>query len=68
LSKSSDFTMSLLYPIKEGARPAAAIKIARYTLILQAIIVTLAGIGQPYFYIHGLIVLIVGELTLRMSK
>lgn len=68
LSKSSDFTMSLLYPIKEGARPVAAIKIARYTLILQAIIVTLAGIGNPYFYIHGLVIIIVGELTLRISK
>ncbi|MBQ0140815.1 MAG: ABC transporter permease [Kurthia sp.] len=68
LGKPVDFTMSMLYPLKEGEREKSAIKIARYTLILQAVIVILAGIGTPYFYVQGILILIVGEVTLRLSK
>ncbi|GEK33482.1 ABC transporter permease [Kurthia sibirica] len=68
LGKSAEFSMSMLYPLKGDARQQAAIRIARYSIIVQAVIVLLAGIGTPYFYIQGIIVLVVGELTLRLSK
>lgn len=68
LAKPVDFSMSMLYPLPENARKQAALKITRYTLIAQAIIVILAGIGTPYFYIQGIVVLLVGEMTLRLSK
>lgn len=68
LGQSSDFSMSMLYPLKEDSRKNAAIRIARYAIILQAVIVLLSGIGTPYFYVQGILVYLVGELTLRFSK
>lgn len=68
LGKPMDFSMSMLYPLKEGAREKSAIKIARYAIIAQAVIVLLAGIGTPYFYLQALVIIVVGELTLRLSK
>lgn len=68
LGKPVDFSMSMLYPLPADARQKAAQKVTRYTLIAQAVIVTLAGIGTPYFYLQGIVVLIVGEITLRLSK
>lgn len=68
LTTSTDFRMDMLYPLPENSRKKATVKIVRYTIIIQAIIVLLAGIGTPYFYFQGLIALIIGELTLRLSK
>lgn len=68
LTVSNDFRMDMLYPLSKDARKKAAIKIVRYTIIVQAIIVLFAGIGTPYYYMQGLIVFIVGELTLHFSK
>lgn len=68
LGKPIDFSMSMLYPLPNDAREKSALKIVRYILIAQAIIVVLAGIGAPYFYLQGLVILVVGELTLRFSK
>ena len=68
LITSNDFRMDMLYPLPKNAREKAAVKIVRYTIIVQAIVVLLAGLGIPYFYVQGLIVLVVGELTLRLSK
>lgn len=68
LGKSMDFSMSMLYPLKEGAREKSAMKIARYALVAQAIIVLLAGIGTPFFYLQAVVILVVGEITLRVAK
>ncbi|MGG0655181.1 ABC transporter permease [Rummeliibacillus pycnus] len=68
LTTSTDFRMDMLYPLPQDSRKRATMKIVRYMIIVQAIIVLLSGIGTPYFYVQGLIVLIVGELTLRLSK
>lgn len=68
LTVSNDFRMDMLYPLSKDARKKAAIKIVRYTIIVQAIIVLFAGIGTPYYYLQGLIVFVVGELTLHFSK
>lgn len=68
LTTSNDFRMDMLYPLSKDARKKAATKIVRFTIIVQAIIVLLAGMGTPYFYMQGFIVFIVGELTLRFSK
>lgn len=68
LGSTHEFTMGMLYPLKADARKKAAIQIGRYMIIAHAIIVLLCGIMQPYFYVYALVVLIVGELTLRLSK
>lgn len=68
LTTSTDFRMDMLYPLPKNSRKKAAIKIVRYTIIKQGIIVALAGIGTPYFFVQGVIVFVVGELTLRLSK
>lgn len=68
LGKPTDFSMSMLYPLPKDAREKSALKIVRYIIIVQAIIVVLVGIGTPYFYLQGLVILVVGELTLRFSK
>lgn len=68
LTTSNDFRMDMLYPLPKNSRKKAAIKIVRYAIIKQAIIVALAGIGTPYFFVQGVIVFVVGELTLRLSK
>ncbi len=68
LTTSADFRMDMLYPLPANSRKKATVKIVRYTIIVQAIIVILAGIGTPYFYIQGILVFIIGELTLRLSK
>lgn len=68
LGKPVDFSMSMLYPLHSDAREKSALKIVRYIIIAQAIIVVLAGIGAPYFYLQGVVILVIGELTLRFSK
>lgn len=68
LGSTHEFTMSMLYPLPQDARKKATIKISRYMILAHAIIVLLCGIMQPYFYVYALVVFLIGELTLRVSK
>ena len=68
IASTHEFTMSMLYPLPQESRQKAAVKIVRYFIVAQAVIVLLASIMQPYFYVYALIVLIIGEMTLRFSK
>lgn len=68
LTSSNDFRMDMLYPLPKDARKKAAVKIVRYTIIVQAIIVLFAGLGTPYFFAQGFVVFIIGELTIRLSN
>jgi len=68
IASTHEFTMSMLYPLPQDSRQKAAVKIVRYFIIAQAVIVLLASIMQPYSYVYALIVLVVGEVTLRLSK
>lgn len=68
IGSTHEFTMSMLYPLQAKARQKAAVKIVRYFLIAQAVIVLLASIMHPYCWAYALIIIIVGEVTLRMTK
>nr|WP_010306985.1 ABC transporter permease [Kurthia senegalensis] len=68
LGSTHEFTMSMLYPLPQDARKKATIKISRYMILAHAIIVLLCSIMQPYFYVYALVVFLIGELTLRISK
>ncbi|MFF3102928.1 ABC transporter permease [Viridibacillus arvi] len=68
LISSTDFSMYMLYPLPAVYRKLAVHKIVRVVNIVQAIIVLICGIGNPLFYVGPVIMLIVGELTLRMTK
>lgn len=68
LKSSNDFRMDMLFPLPNNSRQLASVKIVRYTIIVQGLIVGLAGIMTPYFYIQALIVWVIGEMTLRLSK
>ncbi|MEG0260060.1 MAG: ABC transporter permease [Lysinibacillus sp.] len=68
LLASGEFRMDMLYPLGENARKKAVSKIVRRALIVQAIIVGLCGIMQPMFYITILVIILVGELTAKMTK
>lgn len=68
IGSTHEFTMSMLYPLPANARQKAAVKIVRYFLIVQAVIVLLASIMHPYCWAYALIIVIVGEVTLRLTK
>ncbi|GLC89872.1 ABC transporter permease [Lysinibacillus piscis] len=68
LMASGEFRMDMLYPLPEGARKIAVVQIVRLTMIVQAVIVGVCSMGQPMFYLSILIVLIVSEITSKMSK
>ena len=68
IASTHEFTMSMLYPLMQDSRQKAAIKIVRYFIIGQALAVLIASITQPYFYIYALVILAIGEVTLRLSK
>lgn len=68
LLSSSDFRMDMLYPVKESQRKGAVQKLLRIFMAIQAIIVMLCAIGQPLFFVSAIIVIVVNELTFRMSK
>lgn len=72
LSSSSEFRMDMLYPLVESARKKAVLKLVRVVQVLQAIIVLIAvlltGVEQGILYALPLIVVVVSEITLRMSK
>ncbi|MFJ7733487.1 ABC transporter permease [Lysinibacillus sp. NPDC097231] len=68
LLSSGEFRMDMLYPLPEEARKTAVKQIVRLAMITQAIIVGLCGVIQPMFYVTMVIVLVVSELTARVSK
>ena len=68
LLTSHDFRMDMLYPVPENQRLQAVGMLLRALYILQAIIVTVASIGQPHFYVVFVAIIAAGELTLTLSK
>ncbi len=68
LLSSGEFRMDMLYPLPENARNIAVKQVVRIAMITQAIIVGLSGVTQPMFYVTFIIVIIVSELTAKMSK
>ena len=60
--------MDMLYPLPDHARQLAVKQIVRLAMITQAIVVGLCAMTQPMFYIAFIIVLVIGELTSKVSK
>lgn len=65
---SHDFRMDMLYPVPNELRTQAVRKCLRMLIVVQAIIVTFSGIHQPLFFMTPMIMIVVGELTERMTK
>lgn len=61
-----EWTCSIRY--RDHARQLAVKQIVRLAMITQAIIVGLCAITQPMFYIAVILVLVISELTAKMSK
>ncbi|MEK5433105.1 ABC transporter permease [Lysinibacillus sp. FSL R7-0073] len=68
LLSSGEFRMDMLFPLPDNARRLAVKQIVRIAMITQAIIVGLCAITQPMFYIVVVIVLVMSELTAKVSK
>lgn len=68
LLTSHDFRMDMLYPISAALRGEAVRKLLRMLMVIQAVVVMLCSIGQSMFYIAPVVIIMVGELTERMSK
>ncbi|MDD1502819.1 ABC transporter permease [Lysinibacillus sp. CNPSo 3705] len=68
LLSSGEFRMDMLYPLPDEARKVAVNQIVRLAMISQAIIVGLCSITQPMFYVTFMIILVVSELTAKVSK
>ncbi|WP_285396358.1 ABC transporter permease [Lysinibacillus sp. fls2-241-R2A-57] len=68
LLASGEFRMDMLYPLPDEARKVAVKQIVRLAMVVQAIIVGLCGITQPMFYVTIIIILVISELTARVSK
>lgn len=68
LLSSSDFRMDMLFPIKENQRKKAVQKLLRIFMIVQGMLVMLCAIGQPYFFVPAIIIIVMNELTFNLSK
>ncbi|KAB0445088.1 ABC transporter permease [Lysinibacillus fusiformis] len=68
LLSSGEFRMDMLFPLPDNARQLAVKQIVRLAMITQAIIVGLCAITQPMFYIVVVIILVISELTAKVSK
>jgi ABC-2 type transport system permease protein len=72
LSASSEFRMDMLFPIDKNARSKGILKLVRVVQVLQALIVlvtvVIVGVEQVSLYALPIVVLIVSEITLKMSK
>jgi len=53
---------------QDHARQLAVKQIVRLAMITQAIVVGLCAMTQPMFYIAFIIVLVISELTSKVSK
>ncbi|MGE7796830.1 ABC transporter permease [Lysinibacillus fusiformis] len=68
LLSSGEFRMDMLFPLPDNARQLAVKQIVRLAIITQAIIVGLCAMTQPMFYIVVVIVIVISELTAKVSK
>lgn len=68
LLSKTEFRMDMLYPIVESGRKLAVQKVLRLFMIFQGIIVMLCSIGQPFFYLQLIIIIVMSELTFQLSK
>lgn len=72
LSASNEFRMDMLFPEHGSARSKAVLKLVRVVQIAQAVIVLLtiviATTDQLILYTLPMVVVLVSEVTLRMSK
>ncbi|MFF5995290.1 ABC transporter permease [Lysinibacillus sp. KU-BSD001] len=68
LLSSGEFRMDMLYPVPFKQRGYAVETLLRFFMVIQAIIVTICGMTQPLFLFIPLIILVVSELTLRLTK
>ncbi|MCM3388619.1 ABC transporter permease [Ureibacillus chungkukjangi] len=68
LLSSGDFRMDRLYPVEPAQRKNAVRKVLRLFVVIQAIIVMLCAIGQPMFFVTGIIIIVIGEFTFQITK
>ena len=68
LLSSGEFRMDMLYPLPKEQRVEAVTSLLRFFQVLQAVIVAVCSIGQPLFLITPLVILIITELTLMLTK
>lgn len=68
LMSNVEFRMDMLYPISVNQRTLAVNELLRVVNVLQGLIVMVCTIGQPLFFVTFLVIVIVGELTIRMTK
>lgn len=68
LLSAGDFRMDMLYPIPRETRKQAVTKLVRLLAVKQAIIVTVCAVMQPQFFIIPIVIILVSELTIRLSK
>ena len=65
---AGDFRMDMLYPVPRDTRKQAVAKLLRQLSVVQAVIVMLCALMQPQFYLIPVVMIVVSEITLRMSK
>lgn len=68
LLSNGEFRMDMLFPIAPTQRMQAVEKLLRITSVVQAVIVALCAMAQSYFYVILFVMIVVSELTLRLSK
>lgn len=68
LLSTTDFRMDMLFPIAENMRKKAVQKLIRLFMMIQGVIVMLCAIGEPFFFLPAMIIIVVSELTFNLSK
>lgn len=68
LTNQAAFRMDMLYPVPATQKNEAATSIVRLLTVVQAIIVMVSHITQPYFYVTGVIMIAVGLVTQQVMK
>ena len=68
LLASGEFRMDMLYPLPDNARKAAVQQNVRLAMVTQAVIVGICSVMQPMFYIGIVIIIVVSEITTKVSK
>jgi len=68
LLSSGDFRMDRLYPVDDSQRKNAVRKVLRLFMVVQAIIVMVCSIGQSWFFVPAIIIIVISEITFMMTK
>lgn len=68
LLSSGDFRMDRLYPVEINQRKNAVRKVLRLFMVIQAFVVMLCSFGQPLFFVAGIIIIAINELTFQLTK